>query len=87
MSQRRSYVATALLGGRIYAAGGMVGQTGRYLRTVARYDPRTDAWQTLQPLPEAVRAGAGAALGGRFYVVGGSTASGGGRQVFAYDGS
>ena len=85
MSQRRSYVASAKLGGLIYAAGGMVGETGRFLRTFARYDPRRDRWTTLAPLPEPVRAGAGAALGGRVYVIGGATPSGGGRQVFAYD--
>ena len=58
MSQRRSYVAAAESSQKIYAAGGMVGETGRFLRTFARFDPRRDAWTTLAPLPEAVRAGA-----------------------------
>ena len=56
MSQRRSYIAAAELGGQIYAAGGMVGETGRPLATVSRYDPRRDTWATLAPLPEPTRA-------------------------------
>ena len=39
MSQRRSYSAAAELGGRIYVAGGMVGNTGRRLALVQRFDP------------------------------------------------
>jgi N-acetylneuraminic acid mutarotase len=85
MSQRRSYIAATELAHKIYAAGGMVGETGRFLRTFARFDPRTDEWTTLPPLPEAIRAGAAAALDGRVYVIGGATAAGGGRQVYAYD--
>ena len=72
MSQRRSYVAAAELAGRIYAAGGLVGATGRPLATVSRYDPGRDAWTTLAPLPEP-RAGAGAAgHDGALYVIGGA---------------
>jgi hypothetical protein len=86
MSQRRSYVAAAELGGRIYAAGGMVGETGRFLAVFQRFDPHTDSWTTLPRLPEAVRAGVGAALDGKVYVIGGQTeAAGAGAQVYAYD--
>ena len=85
MSQRRSYVAAAELGGRVYVAGGMVGETGRHLATFERFDPRSDAWTTLPRVPEPVRAAAGAAVGGTVYVIGGSTPSGVGRQVYAYD--
>jgi N-acetylneuraminic acid mutarotase len=85
MSQRRSYVAAALAGGEIYAAGGMVGETGRFLDVFQRYDPQTDTWTTLDRLPEPVRAGAGAALDGKIYVIGGQVQEGSGRQVFAYD--
>jgi hypothetical protein len=85
MSQRRSYVAAALVNGQIYAAGGMVGETGRFLAVFQRYDPRADTWTTLRRLPEPVRAGAGAALGGKVYVIGGQVPEGDGRQVYAYD--
>jgi N-acetylneuraminic acid mutarotase len=86
MSQRRSYLAAAELGGKIYAAGGMVGETGRFLSVFQRYDPGTNSWTTLPRLPEPVRAGAGAALDGKIYVIGGQTeAAGTGAQVYAYD--
>jgi hypothetical protein len=85
MSQRRSYVAAADIGGMIYAAGGMVGETGRPLDLLARYDPTTDSWETLQRLPEPVRAGAAAAVDGVLYVIGGSTAEGNTTAVRAYD--
>ena len=38
MSQRRSYFASAGLGGSVYVAGGMVGNSGRHLDAFARYD-------------------------------------------------
>jgi N-acetylneuraminic acid mutarotase len=85
MSQRRSYVAGASAAGRIYAAGGMVGDSGRRLATVQRYDPARDSWTSLSPLPEPVRAAAGATLGGKIYVVGGDDADGDGTDVYAYD--
>ena len=85
MSQRRSYIAAAELGGRIYAAGGMVGETGRPLATVSRYDPRLDAWQTLAPLPEPTRAAAAAAFRGMIVVAGGTTAEGNVTSVVALD--
>jgi N-acetylneuraminic acid mutarotase len=85
MSQRRSYIAAAEIGGDIYAAGGMVGETGRPLDTLQRYHPPTDTWETLQRMPEPVRAAAGASLDGTLYVIGGQTEDGTGGQVYAYD--
>lgn len=85
MSQRRSYVAGAELGGYVYAAGGMVGETGRPLTTFARYDGRTDRWQVLPQLPVATRAAGAASLGGRIYVAGGTDAKGNTPAVWAYD--
>src|SRR5262245_4664314 len=51
MPQRRSYVAGAQIGDAIYAAGGMVGETGRPLATFSRYDPVADEWVNLTQLP------------------------------------
>jgi N-acetylneuraminic acid mutarotase len=85
MSQRRSYIAAAELGGRIYAAGGMVGETGRPLDTLQRYDPGTDTWETLPRAPDPVRAAAAAALNGVLYVIGGTTPEGNTGAVHAYD--
>jgi len=84
MANRRSYVAAAELGGRIYVAGGMFGASGTRLDRVQRFDPRRELWTTLPRLPEPIRAGAGAAMKDVFVVIGGTTPSGGGRQVYAY---
>src|SRR5215204_5690780 len=73
MSQRRSYIAAAQYQGEIYAVGGMVGETGRFLAVAQRFDPRANSWTGLPRLPEAVRAGAGAAIDGKIYVIGGQT--------------
>jgi hypothetical protein len=85
MSQRRSYVAAAELAGRIYVAGGAVGETGRFLAVFQRFDPRMNSWTTLARLPHPIRAAAGAALDGDVYVIGGQTPAGATRQVYAYD--
>jgi N-acetylneuraminic acid mutarotase len=87
MPHRRSYTASAELGGDIYVAAGMVGNTGRPLDIFERFDPRTNAWTSLPFVPESFSAAAGAALEGQMYVVGGNgtSKSADGRQVFAYD--
>ena len=85
MSQRRSYIAAAELGGGIYAAGGMVGETGRRLATFQRFDPEANSWTTLRPLPAPIRAADAAAVGGEVYVIGGDDADGNGTDVYAYD--
>jgi hypothetical protein len=87
MSQRRSYLAAAQVGPWLYAAGGMVGETGRPLATFARYDTRTDAWEVLSRLPDATRAAAAAAVGGTLYVIGGTTPKGNTRAVWAWRGT
>ena len=86
MSQRRSYIAAAQVGRYVYAAGGMVGETGRPLATFARYDTARDRWRTLSPLPVATRAAAAASVDGVVYVIGGTTSDGNTRAVWAWDG-
>ena len=85
MSQRRSYIAAAEVGGLLYAAGGMVGETGRPLHTFARYEPRADRWLVLPRLPVPTRAAAGAAVSGAVYVVGGTTPAGNTSATWAFD--
>jgi hypothetical protein len=85
MSQRRSYIAAAQLDGKIYVAGGMIGETGRYLFAFERFDPDRNTWTTLTRLPDATRAAAGAAFDGRVYVFGGQTEHGVTKRVLAYD--
>lgn len=84
MANRRSYVAAAELGGKIYVAGGMFGGAGKRLDRVQRFDSVEERWTTLPRLPQPVRAAAGASLGETFMVIGGTTPSGGGRQVYIY---
>jgi hypothetical protein len=85
MSQRRSYAAAAEVRGQIYLAGGMVGNSGRPLSLFQRFDPRRNAWTTLEPLTEPVRAASAAATGERIYVTGGQRRGGVSRRVDVYD--
>lgn len=85
MPHRRSYTASAEIGGKIYVASGMVGNSGRPLDLFERFDPKTERWISLKPLPHEFSAAAGADLGGTFYVIGGNAPGVDGRQVYAYD--
>ncbi|EHB04617.1 Kelch-like protein 33, partial [Heterocephalus glaber] len=59
----------AALGGRLYVAGGL-GETGDLL-SFESYEPRTDRWTHLAPLPSAHVGAAGAVLQGELLVMGG----------------
>jgi N-acetylneuraminic acid mutarotase len=96
MPHRRSYTASAKLGGKVYVAAGMVGETGRPLDVFERFDPRRNSWTSLPPVPEKFSAAAAADFAGRVWVVGGNVERvddlhGGnpgradGRQVYSYD--
>jgi len=85
MVHRRSYTATGQINSKIYIAAGMVGNTGRPLDMLERFDPATGNWASLKPLPVSFSAGAGAVLDNRLYVVGGDSQDANGRQVFRYD--
>ena len=83
MLHRRSYTASAELGGKVYVAAGMVGNSGRPLDLFERFDPAKNEWTSLTPLPEKFSAGAAASFDGRIWVVGGNSDTTNGRQVFA----
>jgi hypothetical protein len=86
MTHRRSYPASAEIGGQIYVAAGMVGETGRPLDFLERFDPSRNRWTSLTPLPVSFSAAAGASLDGRLWVIGGGNSDEvNGRQVFSYD--
>jgi N-acetylneuraminic acid mutarotase len=69
MPTARANLATAEVGGLVYAIGG-IGEAGT-TNVVERFDPRSGRWTTSLPLPQP-RDGAGAAgLGGLLYVAGG----------------
>jgi hypothetical protein len=87
LSQRRSYIASAQLGDQIFAAGGMVGETGRPLAAFTRYDAPRDEWTVLPQLPVPTRAAAAAGVGETLYVLGGTTPAGNTAAVRAWDGT
>ena len=69
MPTPRDNLATAVLRGQVYAAGGI--DTVGITAVVEAYNPRTGRWTTRKSLPRP-RAGAGAAVvGGLLYVAGG----------------
>ena len=73
MANRRSNgVAAAVLGdGRVAVAGGY-GDSGVLCTSTAEiYDPEAREWGALPDLPKCMQGVSGAALGGRFHVVGG----------------
>ena len=85
MPERRSYFAAAQIGPAVYVSGGMVGASGRYVLRLERFDPARGGWTRLPDQPAPARAAAGAAFGGKLFVVGGQTPSGTSRRVMAYD--
>ena len=75
MPTSRGGTAGAVLDGRLYVFGGEGNRaaTSGVFAEVESYDPATDSWQSLPPMP-VPRHGTGAAvLGGAIYVPGGAT--------------
>ncbi|HEX6188418.1 MAG TPA: protein kinase [Pyrinomonadaceae bacterium] len=73
MPTARSAMATAVIGDRLYVAGGRgpCPPCSPY-QVLEIYDPVTDTWdRNAAPLPIALSGAGGAALNGKFYVVGG----------------
>jgi N-acetylneuraminic acid mutarotase len=72
------HVSVVAYKGDLYAVGGNPGQAAASGPTSAvastfRYDPGSNAWTRLAPLPDGARGGAGAGvIGGRLYVAGGA---------------
>lgn len=68
--------ASAVINGRLYVAGGAAlndpTQPGPF-NTLYSYDPATDTWTTLAPMPTPEDGAAAASINGQLYVVGGIT--------------
>ena len=73
--------SSAVIGGRVYVAGGVVnfqpGMGGQTTARAAVYDPATDAWSPIADMPRGVNHAASASDGQRFYVFGGRGGTGG----------
>jgi len=80
MPTPRSGVGVAVLSGRMHVLGGeayLNDLVGTY-RTHEAYDPRTNSWERLPPMPTPRHGLAVAEIGGRMYAVSGSNVAGGG---------
>ena len=71
----RNHALAGVIGGKLYVTGGRApGHEGEDASNVVAtevYDPATDAWATLAPLPTPRSGGASAVLDGKLYVLGG----------------
>eukprot|EP00850_Spirogloea_muscicola_P021266 SM000243S08567 [mRNA] locus=s243:100494:101274:+ [translate_table: standard] len=72
MRTARSDFACAIIAGKVYVAGGL-GRGGTWLASAEVYDPESDAWQALPSLTRARWSCFGAAVGSKFYVLGGQS--------------
>jgi N-acetylneuraminic acid mutarotase len=70
MPTARSDLHAVSTGGLLYVVGGNVGPSGA-TNTVEAYNPVTDAWATLAPIPHPVYQGTIGVIDGKLYVVGG----------------
>lgn len=66
----RNSAAVGVIDGFIYVAGGRT-MDGGNIDNLDRYDPVTNRWESLQPMPYAGGGLNGAVAGGQFYVFGG----------------
>ena len=80
MTDPRQEVGTAASNGKIYVVGGLP-----RTNLVQEYDPQSDTWRFLSPLPIAVDHTAVVPINGKLYVVGGNTNQGSSNALFEYD--
>jgi N-acetylneuraminic acid mutarotase len=73
--------ATAFIGGMVYLAGGISGDTST--RQAARLDPATGTWAPIAPMPVARNHTAAATDGTRFWIFGGRGPGSGDRNELA----
>ncbi len=85
MPTARQGLSTSVVNGKIYAIGGGAGSSSSYslvktFSTVEEYDPATDTWTTKSEMPTERGFHSANVVDGRIYVIGGSHASGPGRN-------
>lgn len=82
----RQEVAAATVNGKIYLIGGIAADQS-ILDSVEEYDPRTNSWRFVAPLPRTLHHTAAAVVGEHIYVIGGyeSPSFNPRRAVYRYD--
>ena len=70
-SMKRTEVAAAALGGKIYVVGGFVRSISFISSVVEAYDPAADSWQARAPLPAGRHHAGIGVVKDRLYVIGG----------------
>jgi N-acetylneuraminic acid mutarotase len=70
----RDYASAAVVDNKLYLIGGSnLNREPPYVEVVERFDPATQTWDTVAPIPVAATGMAAAALGSKIYVAGGFT--------------
>jgi N-acetylneuraminic acid mutarotase len=91
MPRPAHHAALASANGKVYVLGGFVPPKGTALPVGAawepidnawEYDPATDAWKPLAPLPGKRGSAVAAEVGGKIYVIGGATTMEGSKDPF-----
>lgn len=70
MHSRREHVGDAVAGGKLYVLGGRAPKS-LAVDTAERFDPKTDSWETLPPMPVPAGGLAAVAVGKRVIAIGG----------------
>lgn len=68
----RAQFTFTVVDGNIYAVGG--GSGGEMLSSVERYDPSSNQWSCVSPLPQPLRCAGSVSFKGRLYIFGGENA-------------
>ena len=70
LNQRRAFLAVVTVGQKMYAIGGSYGS--QWLSSVEAYDPSSDSWTYVAPMPTARTSLAAGVIDGKIYVIGGT---------------
>jgi N-acetylneuraminic acid mutarotase len=87
MPTARYQVGAAELNGLLYVIGGNpgCGAPDQMLSAVEAYDPISNLWSSMAPLPVGITEAGVASANGKIYVIGGSGSGDLGNSVYCYD--
>lgn len=84
MNEPRQEVGVAAVAGKIYVAGGFRAN-GTTADTVEVYDPENDRWEFVAAMPLRLHHPAAASVGGKLYIIGGTSPAGVSDALLEYD--